>query len=147
MYRIHTTSFLLSAFWGPPTHCGRHISMPPYSRAGKSKLTPSRVPYYRRTSSIGSLSEGESDLESMFRYSTELIYSSLIVQICSQIIEIDCINFAHLWLEAVRDSRNLGQIFFGHPFISMHFCAPGFGKALDSTFATATRQRLSWQLT
>lgn len=110
--------------------------MPPYSRAGKSKLTPSRVPYYRRTSSIGSLSEGESDLESMFRYSTELIYSSLIVQICSQIIEIDCINFAHLWLEAVRDSRNLGQIFFGHPFISMHFCAPGFGKALDSTFAT-----------
>ena len=29
MYIIHATSFLLSAVWGPPTHCGRHINMPP----------------------------------------------------------------------------------------------------------------------
>ena len=34
-YRIQATSFLLSAFWGapPPTHCGRHISMPPCAPA------------------------------------------------------------------------------------------------------------------
>ena len=25
--------FLLSAFWGPPTHCGRHIWKPPYGSA------------------------------------------------------------------------------------------------------------------
>ena len=30
-YRIHATSFLLSALWRTPSpiHCGRHISMPP----------------------------------------------------------------------------------------------------------------------
>ena len=37
------------------------------SRASKNRLAPPKVPYYRKTSSIGSLSEGESDLESMFR--------------------------------------------------------------------------------
>ena len=32
MHIIHATSFLSSAFWGPPspTHCGRHIWKPPY---------------------------------------------------------------------------------------------------------------------